>query len=72
MDNENVQRGIQYYRNPRSSELPVTQSSAVIRYDSYRVSRDPPERDFYIVLSYDENKQVVAREALLVQHLNHR
>ena len=29
--------------------------------------------EFYIVLSYDENRQVVVREALLVQQqLNHR
>ena len=31
------------------------------------------EQEFYIVLSYDENRQVVVREALLVQQqLNHR
>ena len=36
-------------------------------------SAEEEEQEFYIVLSYDENRQVVVREALLVQQqLNHR
>ena len=54
----------------RTSSANSARSQLQHLYELYLRS---PRPGFYIVLSYDENRQVVVREALLVQqHLNHR
>ncbi len=40
------------------------------RKASHRIPRDHPETEFYKLLSYDENRQVVVSESPLVQQLN--